>query len=268
MDRLGYTSPSSVIHAVRLEHGLASAIEETIAEETPVTVAYNGISHAVMMATPSDLEDFAIGFSLTEGLIDRADAVTSVALVRYSRGIELQIETSAAVASETRRRRLSGRSGCGICGMEDVEQVLRTLPRVASGARFTATAISRAMRELAGRQPLNDATGAVHAAGWSDAEGAITLVREDVGRHNALDKLVGALTRSSVATASGFIVLTSRGSFELVQKAAVLGAPLLATVSAPTGLAIRVAADTGITLAGFARDGRVTVYTYPERVSP
>ena len=152
--------------------------------------------------------------------------------------------------------------------MEDVEQVLRTLPRVASGARFTATAISRAMRELAGRQPLNDATGAVHAAGWSDAEGAITLVREDVGRHNALDKLIGALTRSSVATASGFIVLTSRGSFELVQKAAVLGAPLLATVSAPTGLAIRVAADTGITLAGFARDGRVTVYTYPERVSP
>ena len=268
MDRLGYSPPSSLIRAVRLEHGLASSVDETLAEETPVTFAYNGVSHAVMMATPSDLEDFAIGFSLTEGLIDRADEVTSIAVVRYSRGVELQLETSVEVASETRRRRLSGRSGCGICGMEDVEQVLRALPSVVSGTRFAASAISRAMRELAARQPLNDTTGAVHAAGWSDSEGAILLVREDIGRHNALDKLVGALTRSSVDAASGFIVLTSRGSFELVQKAAVLGATLVATVSAPTGLAVRMAADAGITLAGFARDGRVTVYTHPERVSP
>ena len=268
MDRLGYSPPSTSTPAVRLEHGLASAVHEIIAEETPVTLVYNGVSHAVMMATPSDLEDFAIGFSLTEGLIDRADAVTSIAVVRYSRGIELALETSVAVASETRRRRLSGRSGCGICGMEDVEQVLRALPRVASHARYTSAAIARAMRELALRQPLNDATGAVHAAGWASTEGAVSLVREDVGRHNALDKLVGALSRSTVNVTSGFIVLTSRGSFELVQKAAVFGAPLVATVSAPTGLAVRMAHDAGITLAGFARNGRVTVYSHPERVSP
>ena len=267
MDRLGYSPPSSLTRAVRLAHGLASSVDETLAEETPVTLAYNGVSHAVMMATPSDLEDFAIGFSLTEGLIDHADAVTSIAVVRYSRGIELQLETSVEVASETRRRRLSGRSGCGICGMEDVEQVLRALPRVTSEARFAASAISRAMGELASRQPLNDATGAVHAAGWADERGAISLVREDVGRHNALDKLAGALLRSSVDPRAGFIVLTSRGSFELVQKAAVLGVPLVATVSAPTGLAVRMATEAGITLAGFARDGRVTVYAHPERVS-
>lgn len=267
MDRLGYSPPSRLLRATRIEHQLASDVDETVAEETPVTLAYNGVSHAVMMASPGDLEDFAIGFSLTEGLIDRADAVTSVAVVRYSRGIELQVETSVEIASETRRRRLSGRSGCGICGMEDVEQVLRALPRVTSDVRIDASAISRAMRELAARQPLNDATGAVHGAGWANAEGAVSLVREDVGRHNALDKLVGALVRASVDPRNGFIVLTSRGSFELVQKAAVLGAPLIATVSAPTGLAVRMADEAGITLAGFARDGRVTVYTHAERVT-
>ncbi|MEO8623008.1 MAG: formate dehydrogenase accessory sulfurtransferase FdhD [bacterium] len=268
MDRLGYSPPSTVIRAVRYENAHASGVDEVVAEETPVTFVYNGVSHAVMMASPSDLEDFAIGFSLTEGLIDRADAVIAVGVVRYSRGIELQVETSVAVANETRRRRLSGRSGCGICGMEDVDQVLRALPRIGTGRRFTATAISRAMRELAARQPLNDSTGAVHAAGWSDADGAVTLVREDVGRHNALDKLVGAVVRSPIDPASGFIVLTSRGSFELVQKAAVLGASLVATVSAPTGLAVRMADEAGIALAGFARDGRVTVYTHADRVSP
>ena len=267
MDRLGYSPPSSLTRAVRLELGRASDIDEAVAEETPVTLAYNGVSHAVMMASPSDLEDFAIGFSLTEGLIERADAVTSIAVVRYSQGIELQLETTVEVATETRRRRLSGRSGCGICGMADVEQVLRALPRVVSNARFAATAISRAMGELASRQPLNDTTGAVHAAGWADERGAISLVREDVGRHNALDKLVGALLRSSIDPRDGFIVLTSRGSFELVQKAAVIGVPLVATVSAPTGLAVRMATEAGITLAGFARDGRVTVYAHPERVS-
>lgn len=268
MDRLGYAAPSRLTRAVRIAHGLATAVDETIAEEMPVTLAYNGVSHAVMMATPSDLEDFAIGFSLTEGIVERADAVTSIVVVRYSRGIELQIETSGDVVNERRRRRLSGRSGCGICGMEDVEQVLRAIPHVASAAHFSASAISRAMQELATRQPLNDATGAVHAAGWANAEGVVSLVREDVGRHNALDKLVGALTRASANAGTGFIVLTSRGSFELVQKAAVVGASLVATVSAPTGLAVRMAAAAGIALAGFARDGRVTVYTHPERVSP
>ena len=267
MERLGYAAPSILAHAVRIADGLVMDVDETIAEETPITISYNGASHAVMMATPSDLEDFAVGFSLTEGLIERAGALTGIAIVRYSRGIELQIETSAEVASSSKRRRLSGRTGCGICGKEDVEDVLRALPRVASQARFPASAIARAMSELAALQPLNAATGAVHAAGFAKADGAIALVREDVGRHNALDKLIGALARSTVDAASGFIALTSRGSFELVQKAAVLGVPLVATVSAPTGLAVRVAHDVGITLAGFARDQRVTVYTHPERVT-
>jgi FdhD protein len=269
MQSLGQSSPTVVTRAVRLAGGIVTGIEETIAEETPITIAYNAVSHAVMMATPNDLEDFAVGFSLTEGLIDRADAVQSVDVVRYSRGIELQIETSADVAAGTRSRRLSGRTGCGICGKEDIEDVLRELPRVETGARFTAAAIARAMSELSARQPLNAATGAVHAAGWAEADGAVALVREDVGRHNALDKLIGALARAGRAAEarSGFVALTSRGSFELVQKAAILGVQLLATVSAPTGLAIRVANDVGITLAGFARDERVTLYTHAERVS-
>lgn len=259
-------APSRLAPARKFEDGLACSTSETVAEETPVTFAYNGVAHAVMMASPSDLEDFAVGFSLTEGLVRDAGAVDAVTVVRYSRGIELQIETSAQVASDARRRKLSGRSGCGICGMSEVAEVLRAVPRVASDACFTVAAISRAVRELGAHQPLNDATGAVHAAAWATAAGAVTLVREDVGRHNALDKLVGAMARGGMAPVDGFVVLTSRGSFELVQKVAVLGAPLLATVSGPTGLAVQIAIDTGITLAGFARDGRVTVYAHPERL--
>ena len=266
MKRLGHAPSARLAPAQRFEAGLASPAAEMVAEETPITFAYNGVSHAVMMASPTDLEDFAVGFSLTEGLVPTLAAVSRVAIVRYDSGIELQIETSAEVASDARRRRLSGRSGCGICGMADVEAVLRDLPHVDSDACFSVAAISRAVRELAAQQPLNDATGAVHAAGWADAFGAVTLVREDVGRHNALDKLVGAMARTATDPRDGFVVLTSRGSFELVQKVAVLGAPLMATVSAPTGLAVQIATDTGITLAGFARDGRVTVYAHPERV--
>jgi FdhD protein len=267
MDRLGYSTPQLTVGAVRFSHGGEARVHEIIAEEIPVTIAYNGVSHAVMMATPSDLEDFAVGFSLTEGLVQRADALTSTSVVRYSSGIELQIETTAEIASDAKRRRLSGRTGCGICGKEDVEGVLRALPAVTSSARFTASAISRAMTQLATLQPLNAVTGAVHAAGWADANGAVILVREDVGRHNALDKLIGALARMNANTGDGFFVMTSRGSFELVQKAAIAGAPLLATVSAPTGLAVRVATDVGLTLAGFARDDRVTVYSHAERVA-
>ncbi len=267
MDRLGYASPTSLAPAIRLEHGSASATEETLAEETPVTFAYNGVSHAVMMATPADLEDFATGFSLTEGLVGDGNAISSIAVVRYGKGIELQIDTAAEVATEARRRRLSGRSGCGICGMADIEQVLRALPRVESATRFASRAVSRAMRELADAQPLNRVTGAVHAAGWASVDGGVHIVREDVGRHNALDKLIGALVRGGIDPAAGFVVLTSRGSFELVQKAAVFGAALVAAVSAPTGLAVRMAEQAGITLAGFARADRLTVYTHAARIS-
>lgn len=241
-------------------------VDEVVAEETPISIALNGVSQAVMMATPDDLEDFAVGFALTEGLVPTASDLTRIEVVRYSRGVELQLESRVPSVMTGGGRRLSGRTGCGICGKEDVEQVLRALPAVQGERTFDASAIVRAMRELAAGQPLNDATGAVHAAGWADERGGVALVREDVGRHNALDKLIGALSRAGTSTDSGFVVLTSRGSFELVQKVAMLGASLMACVSAPTGLAVRVATDAGITLAGFARDGRVTVYSHPGRL--
>ena len=266
MHDLGHTALLLQTSAIRLDHGQVVPVEEMLAEETPVSMVYNGAAHAVMMATPHDLDDFAVGFSLTEGLIQRADEIAAVSVVRYSKGIELQIETSVAIASGVRSRRLSGRTGCGICGMENVEHVLRELPHVESTARFSAMAIACAMDELSRRQPLNAASGAVHAAAWADAQGVIAFVREDVGRHNALDKVVGAMARADREARGGFVVLTSRGSFELVQKAAILGVALVATVSAPTALAVRMAGDAGITLAGFARDGRVTVYTHLDRI--
>jgi FdhD protein len=268
MLRLGYAQPTSSFSALRIDGGTSSEVVELLAEETPVTFAYNGAAHAVMMATPADMEDFAVGFSLTEGLIESSTQLTRIEVVRYSRGIELQLEVPAEITASAgqRSRRLSGRTGCGICGTESVEQVLRELPVVHSALRIPADAIARAMRALAERQPLNGATGAVHAAGWARADGALVHVREDVGRHNALDKLVGALVRHGEEAAAGFIVVTSRGSFEMVQKAAIAGVPLLAAVSAPTALAVRVAQASGIALGGFARDHRVTLYAHPERV--
>ncbi|MBA3673191.1 MAG: formate dehydrogenase accessory sulfurtransferase FdhD, partial [Gemmatimonadaceae bacterium] len=232
--------------------------------ETPVTIAYNLASHAVMMATPGDLEDFAVGFTLTEGIVSNASDIVGVSVVRHAGGVELQIDIAeaAAVAASGRSRRLSGRTGCGICGTADVERVLRDVPAVAGGSRFTSSAVLLAMDALATRQPLHLATGAVHAAGWARADGTLVHVREDVGRHNALDKLVGAMVRSGDDASGGFVVMTSRGSFELVQKAALLGVSLLAVVSAPTALAIRVAEAAGLTLIGFARAERLTVYTH------
>jgi FdhD protein len=266
--RLGYAEASVLAHGVRFAAGTSEGVEEELAEEVPVTMAYNGSAHAVMMATPADLEDFAVGFSLTEGIVASASAISGVAVVRQGRAIELQLEVPAQVAAEalSRSRRLSGRTGCGICGTEQVDQVLRAVPSVQGTGSIDAAAIGRAMRALAGAQPLNARTGAVHAAGWATIDGALALVREDVGRHNALDKLVGALVRGRIDTAGGFVVLTSRGSFELVQKTAILGAPLLACVSAPTALAVRVAHAAGVTLVAFARDDRLTAYAHPERV--
>jgi FdhD protein len=264
----GYASASVRMTGTRIDATSITAVDERLAEETPVTLAYNLSPYVVMMATPADLEDFALGFSLTEGLVDDACDLERVAVVRHARAIELQIDLppTLGAAVGARSRRLSGRTGCGICGSDDVDRVLRTLPVVRSDARFDVAAVARAMEALRGRQPLNDETGAVHAAGWSRVDGTLVHVREDVGRHNALDKLVGALVRAGERAGEGFVVMTSRGSFELVQKAAILGVPLLATVSAPTALAVRVAEQAGVTLAGFAREGRLTVYSHEERL--
>lgn len=268
MQRLGYAPASAGVTGVRIDGGRAAMVRETLADETPVTMAFNLSPHAVMMATPADLEDFAVGFAVTEGIVQHATDIERVSVVRYSRGVELQIDIPAALAAGVgqRSRRLSGRTGCGICGASSVDEVLRELPAVASDARIDASAVTRAMRQLGERQPLNAETGAVHAAAWAEPDGTLAYVREDVGRHNALDKLIGALIRAGAPASVGFVVITSRGSFELVQKAAILGVPLLATVSAPTALAVRVAHTAGLTLAGFARDDRLTVYTHAGRL--
>jgi FdhD protein len=268
MQRLGYAPASASVTGVRIDGGRAVSVDETLADETPITVAFNLSPHAVMMATPADLEDFAVGFAVTEGIVGRAADIGQISVVRYSRGVELQIDIppTLAAAVGTRSRRLSGRTGCGICGASSVDDVLRDLPAVQSDARIDASAVSRAMQQLAERQPLNAETGAVHAAAWAEPDGTLAYVREDVGRHNALDKLVGALLRADAPASIGFIVITSRGSFELVQKAAIVGVPLLATVSAPTALAVRVAHSVGLTLVGFARDDRLTAYTHLTRL--
>jgi len=266
--RLGYAKPLLEHRAIKWEQGSTSESIEQVAEEVPVAVVYNGIPHVVMMATPANLEDFVLGFSLTEELIRTPADLKAVEVVAYSQGIEIQAAVDAACDAEiaSRSRRLTGRTGCGICGTDSIAAVLKQLHRIPEGGRVRPEAIQRAMRELGTGQPLNSQAGAVHAAGWATLDGEVTLVREDVGRHNALDKLIGALYKGGINPAGGFVVVTSRASFEMVQKTTVLGAPLMASISGPTGLAIRVAQQAGLTLVGFTREGRHTVYTHAGRV--
>lgn len=266
--RLGYAGPLLEHQALRWDHGATSESLERVAEEIPVAIVYNGIPHVVMMATPVDLEDFALGFSLTEELIGSPEDLKSVEVVRYSQGIEIQAQVAAACEAgiASRTRRLTGRTGCGICGTDSIAAVLKQLHPVPAGRTIAPAAIHQAIQELAARQELNAQAGAVHAAGWAMPDGTVTTVREDVGRHNALDKLIGALRKVGVNPADGFVVVTSRASFEMVQKATVLGAPLMACISGATGLAVRVAHQAGLTLVGFTRGGRHTVYTHPGRV--
>ncbi len=266
--RLGYAGPLLETSSIRWDGDAQSEQTEPVVEETPVAIVYNGIPHVVMMATPADLEDFALGFSLTEELIGSPADLERLEVVRYSRGVEIQAivaERCAATIAE-RTRRLTGRTGCGICGADGVDAVLKTIHPVRSGHPIAVGAVRRAFELLAERQPLNAASGAVHAAGWATADGTLELVREDVGRHNALDKLIGAAITARVDPTAGFVLVTSRASFEMVQKTAVLGAPLMAAISGPTGLAVRVAQQSGLTLVGFARGARLTAYAHPERL--
>lgn len=268
MPRPRHSAASRTVSATRVELGSSGHERAELAEESPFTIAFNGAVFAVLMCTPADLEDLAVGFAITERIISQASEISALAVVRHAAGVEAQCEVRAevAAAAASRGRRLPSRTGCGICGATSTDVIFSALPRPRSDVMIDADAVSRAMRELATRQPLNEATGATHAAAWATFDGGIALVREDVGRHNALDKLVGARLRAGVSNPDGFVVLTSRGSYELVQKAAMLGAPLLATVSAPTALAVRVADECGMTLAGFVRDDRLTLYTHPGRV--
>jgi FdhD protein len=269
LSRVGYAKP---LLEVAARHWSAAGITdraEQIVEETPVVIVYNAIPHVVMMATPADLEDFVLGFSITEELIRSPADLRDVKVIRYGQGIEVQatVDEACEAVIASRARRLSGRTGCGICGTDSIDSVMKTLHPVRAGRPVRPAAIEQALAALAGKQQLNAASGAVHAAAWARVDGAVEEVREDVGRHNALDKLIGALLRRSADAETGFILVTSRASFEMVQKAAVFGAPLLVAISGPTGLAVRVAEQSGMTLVGFARGDRLTIYTHPQRVT-
>ena len=241
-----------------------------IPEETPIALTYNGGTYAVMMGTPSDLEDFAIGFTLSEGIIQSPDDIDSFEIVDLDDGVELRmwLQPSKADRLSERRRHIAGPTGCGLCGIDSIAEAIRPAAIVAPGPSFLPREIMAAMQAIPPLQPINIETRAVHAAAfWTPARGIVAL-REDVGRHNALDKLAGALAREKLAAGEGMVLLTSRVSVEMVQKTAAMGAPLLVAVSAPTALAVRMAEAAGITLAAVARADGFEIFTHPCRIVP
>lgn len=239
---------------------------DEVIEEIPLALVYNGIAHAVMLVTPTYLEDFALGFSLGEGILTSAGEFHDCEFIPVAHGIEAHITIAGGrfAALKEHRRSLAGHTGCGLCGLESLLALERpTLPVARTFAPHRG-AIARALAELSSRQPLFRLTGGGHAAVWAGVDGEVQLVREDVGRHNALDKLIGALVRRRFTPENGFAVCTSRASYELVQKAMHAGIGLLVAVSAPTAAAIRLAHAAHITLIGFARGDRMLVYTHPQ----
>jgi FdhD protein len=243
-------------------------VEDVIACEVPIALYLNAAPFAVLMATPCDLDDLARGFALSEGLVGDAGELRIDGIEESLDGfaIRITIPQSRAAAVANRSRNLPGYGGCGVCGSTTIESVLRAPAEVSSALRIEETNLHRALEALHGRQPLNAGTGATHAAGFADARGDLLLVREDVGRHNALDKLIGAMSSAGIDPGDGFAIATSRASYEMAMKAAQVGIPLLAAISAPTTLAIALAQSTGLGLAGFARDGQCVVYAHPQRL--
>lgn len=268
-DHARFLATYNEVPVQRWEGGQASAARDRVAEEVPLALIYNGMPHVVMMASPADLEDFALGFSLSEGVIQTPAELRAVETDRVGDGIAvyMDIDEKRALGLENQRRNLAGRTGCGLCGAETIEQAVRHPAAVSSGVRIAPEVLQSALAQLAARQELNAKTGAVHAAAWATPDGELVAVREDVGRHNALDKMIGALAREGRSFEQGFALITSRASFEMAQKAATVGITLLAAISAPTGLAIRLAEETGLTLIGFARGRQCNVYTNPQRLT-
>ncbi len=249
----------------RVDGAQASAGVDEVIEEVPVALVFNGISHAVLLATPTDLEDLALGFSLSEGILAERGELYDMESLAGPQGIELHLEVASSrfAALKERRRNLAGRTGCGLCGVESLDALARPLAPVPPHAALGVAAVATALAELPGWQGLRQLTGAVHAAAWVDADGHIRALREDVGRHNALDKLLGHLARTGADTRSGFVLVSSRASYEMVQKVAIRGIGCLVAVSAPTALAVKLATNAGLTLAGFARGERLVVYSHP-----
>ena len=251
--------------------GAVTDSHDWLADEVPVALIFNGISHAVMLATPLDLEDFALGFGLTEGLLERADELYGIDVVPDPAGMRVEMEVSSACFArlKDKRRSMAGRTGCGLCGTESQEQVEPPLRALAPGAApLSPSAIAAALRAMPSHQALQKRTGATHAAAWCSLDGQVRIVREDVGRHTALDKLVGAMVESGVDARDGFCCITSRASVEMVRKAVAVGITALVAVSAPTSRAVDTARRAGLALAGFARHDDLVLYSNADRFQP
>jgi FdhD protein len=253
----------------RWSHGVSSRLTDHVAQEVPIAITYHGVPHVVMLATPRDLEDYAYGFTLSEELVANASEIRSVEVAPHEDSFEVRVSIAWERFPELlrRRRNLTGRTGCGLCGAETLEEAVRIAkPLGERGPTVSIQALHAAIEQLKDLQPLNAETGSVHAAAWVLPRDGIQLVREDVGRHNALDKAIGALVRSGADFNAGYMLVTSRASFEMVQKAATVGISFLVAISAPTSLAIDHAQKSGLTLVGFARRDQHVVYTHPHRL--
>jgi FdhD protein len=270
---ISFPATSCEVTVERWRDGTTTQVSDQVAEEVPVALTYHGVPHVVMLTTPADLEDLAVGFTLSESIVAHREEIRSVEAAQRDDGaLEVRIGIAADRFSELlrRQRNLTGRTGCGLCGAQTVEEAIRNPPPVNRGVTVDIKALHQALVDLKQLQEINARTGSVHAAAWvvpgPGIQSGIQFVREDVGRHNALDKTIGAIVRAGGDFAAGYFLITSRASYEMVQKAATVGATFLAAVSAPTAFAIRLAAATGVTLVGFAREHQHVVYANPSRL--
>jgi FdhD protein len=263
--------PAAVSAEVGIDRWTGGTVAHTtdvVAEEMPVALVYHDVPHVVMLATPADLEDYGVGFTLSEGLVARTDEIRGVEVAQGEASADVKISVAWERFTQLlqRRRNLAGRTGCGLCGAETAEDAIRECAPVPEGVTVTAAELHARLAQLPARQLINSRTGSVHAAAWVVPGQGIQVVREDVGRHNALDKSIGALARAGADFASGYMMITSRASYEMVQKCATVGISLLVAVSAPTAFAVRLARRSGLTLVAFARADRHVVYAHPHRV--